>query len=147
MGRIDVLLPSGDISSIRIPAHVISFQMLTAGWIQKEADISAMIDTGATMSAIDSALVRQLGLIPFDKASIFNFSGIYQASMHIATIVLNTIKLEMWPLASGELPAGTGLIIGMDILGKGEFAYTWNNGHALFTLSIPDDLKSPFIDD
>ena len=143
MNRIDVLLPPGDVSSIKILGQVISFPLLTEGWIQKERGVDVLIDTGATMSAIDSEVVKELGLLPFNDAKIKGFDGWHKSKMYVATIVLNGVELKLRPLASGTLPHGVGLVVGMDILSKGEFAYSWNDGHALFSLILPDDLYNP----
>ena len=130
-------------SEVLIPAKILVLSQIGAGYSIKARDTLALIDTGASMSAIDHALVEDLGLSTFRYAEISSLGGRYTSSLHTVGIRLgDAISLNPWVVAAGDLHSkGAGLIIGMDILGRGSFSYSTGEDGSTFTLRLPDGLS------
>ena len=130
-------------SEILIPARIIAVSQAGEGYSLNSRKVMALIDTGASMSAIDHSLVEELQLSTFKLAEISSLGGRYTSSLHMVGIHLDdTIMLAPWVVAAGDVHAkGAGLIIGMDILGRGEFMYSRSEGKHTFTLRLPDAIQ------
>jgi hypothetical protein len=103
--------------------------------------ISALWDTGATMSCIKPELINQfkMSLLP-DNYSI-TASGIGGSVRTDATVIsiylTENLIIEGCPVYITDFPGDTDLIIGMDIIGMGDFAVCNVDGKTSFSFAVP----------
>lgn len=111
--------------------------------VPKPVRILALIDTGATVSAIDERIVKQLSLRPTGSTLINTFTtGAVPArcdeyDVSIELIHLAATGLIFDPVAVSSAPLqqfGVGAIIGLNILSKCLLLYDGPNGR--FTLAL-----------
>jgi len=105
----------------------------------------AIWDTGATCSVITQKIVDELRLKPisFDRVSTPN--GIYIAPFFYVDILLpNGVTVPRLLVPMGR-PSECDLLIGMDIIGKGDFAVTNFGGKTVFTYRIPSIMEFDFV--
>lgn len=98
---------------------------------------SALWDTGATHSVIGKNVVntlrlKQEGWIPIVHANGEDVAPVY----HIALLLPNGTA---WPLTNVAQTALTGfdILIGMDIINRGDFAVSNRNGKTMFSFRSP----------
>lgn len=97
----------------------------------------AIWDTGATVTAISYRVIETLGLIEFGKDVIQTANG---------KIITNTYLIDLWiegkimmrnVLAScADIQDDFDVLIGLDIINKGEFSLTHENGFSVFRFEI-----------
>ena len=105
----------------------------------------ALWDTGASCSLISTRVAKVLGLTSIGKTGVSGYnSGVdvkdtYLVHVGIPTrdIVTNITAMEC---GSEDYDA----IIGMDIIGKGDFAITHANGKTKFSFQIPGSADIDF---
>ena len=107
---------------------------------------TALYDTGATHSAISPRVVAALGLSSVGVVNVNVGGGTLQASNHIVHIGLpNRVMFQMVMVTSMELNGGFDVLIGMDILGLGDFAVTHQNGNTTFSFCCPSLREIDFV--
>lgn len=94
-------------------------------------------DTGATDTIISQKVVEALGLVPVGKCNIEGIGGIVDAFEYkISIYIEGKMKFaEITALASED--CGYDLIIGMDVIGLGDFAITNKDGQTWFAFRHP----------
>lgn len=99
----------------------------------------ALWDTGATRTCISLNVAKDLGLIPTGKRNIQTPSGKGVVNTYLVSITLpNNVHLEdveVCDSAIGE--QGIGVLIGMDIITRGDFSVSNYNGKTMFSFRIP----------
>lgn len=100
---------------------------------------AAQWDTGATKTCISSAVVDRLGLIPTGQTMIKTPSGEKIFSLYVVDVLLrnNVIVKDIQVIGSEIGGQNIDLLIGMDIIGLGDFAVTNKDGNTVFTFRIP----------
>jgi predicted aspartyl protease len=94
-------------------------------------------DTGATSSVITEKVVTELGLQPISMARVHHAHGQTDAEVYLVNIALpNNVAFAGVRVTKGEL-RGTDTLIGMDIIGRGDFAVSNYNGKTTFSFRIP----------
>ncbi len=97
----------------------------------------ALWDTGASHSAISTRIVSELGLIPEAMANNYTAAGIIQVMMYCVNIVLpNNVVLPSMLVSCCELD-DIDMLIGMDVIGKGDFAITNVGRKTTFSFRVP----------
>ncbi len=100
---------------------------------------SALWDTGATGSVITTATATQLGLRPTSIARVSHAGGVTDQNVYLVDIYLPNnlcvpaVKVTECPDTVGHF----GVIIGMDIISLGDFAFTNTDGKSVFSFRIP----------
>ena len=111
----------------------------------EQKTINAIWDTGAEMSAVSKDVVEKLGLIPVGKAKNYTAGGIVNVDIFVINIQLpSNIGFEMIPVTGNEL-GDTDMLIGMDIISKGDFAITNVSGKTVFSFRIPSVKTIDFV--
>jgi hypothetical protein len=72
--------------------------------------ISALVDTGASESCIDSLLAAQLNLPVVDKRSVSGVHGAQPVNMHLAQVHIPSLGLTLWGAFAGVHLATAGQI-------------------------------------
>lgn len=108
--------------------------------------VVAQWDTGATGTCISKDLVRQLQLNPTGKIRVHTPSGIGTMSKYLIDIVLNNeVIIKNVIVMDSEIGnQGIDILIGMDIIGLGDFAVSNYNGKTQFTFRIPSQSHIEF---
>ena len=114
-------------------------------------DTFAIWDTGATNTAIDYDLVAELGLTPQRPAKIGTSHGLRPAHFHLANVYLFNllfhvaivdVKIRQQEDPPPSRPAQ--VLIGMDIITKGDFAISYQNHQLELFVRVPSEgLTSP----
>lgn len=110
-------------------------------------DTQALWDTGATNSAISKKTAEQIGLFPSGLANIQHADGISVKNTYLINITLSSnvlitaVKVSECDIITGDF----GVIIGMDIISLGDFAFTNLNGKSVFSFRVPSFKTIDFI--
>jgi len=101
----------------------------------------AIWDTGATNSVITKALVQKAGLIPSGKEKVTNTSIVELRNKFFINLLLpNKVILPYLKVTECEDVLGNGnidMLIGMDVIGVGDFATTHENGKTVMSFIVP----------
>lgn len=101
------------------------------------ATFKALWDTGATISTISPNVVSALGLTPVGFAKTYHAQGASNAKVYRVNLLLpNETGHPAMTVLEGNLH-GFDMLIGMDIISKGDFAVTHSDGKTTFTFRIP----------
>lgn len=129
-----------------IPVKVIAGPFFSESIDEKILQIPALLDTGAVESAIDESIASALQLIPVDQCVFLNAHGEiagyeYFVDLEIAEgFRINQLKVAECSFHSEDVK----MLIGMDILGLGEFAHIkMPEERSMFVFRIPND--APFL--
>ena len=98
----------------------------------------AIWDTGATNSMISTAVVDYCGLELSGFTQVNQIQDSYRAATYIVDIELpNGLVVSDVRVAEGSMLGVEDVLIGMDIIGFGDFAITHPNGNTQFTFRYP----------
>lgn len=119
--------PTFDIE-ITVPSALEQFLTQNGQPVPPPARGQALIDTGATMSAVDDAVIRSLGVSPIGLITAGTAGGPQSQNQYPARFVFAGLPFQIVfesPRATGVNLAGTGLIalIGRDVLSQVIFIY------------------------
>ena len=110
----------------------------------------AQWDTGATNTCISEEIAKKYKLKPIAFAQSKTPSGTLTAPMYLIDIVLNNeVVFSNWTVMGSKIGAqGIDVLIGMDIISKGDFAISNYNGKTQFSFRLPSqqdvDYKEEF---
>lgn len=104
-------------------------------------------DTGATNTVISEKVVKECGLIPTGMIKVSTAGGIIDAYTYVIDIVLpDEVKINNLKVTGGKL-GDTDVLIGMDIITRGDFAVSNYNGQLRFTYREPSLQPIDFVKD
>jgi len=102
--------------------------------------VNAQWDCGATMSIISKELVSKLGLKPISKQNVVSSSDIMLSNIYDIGIILRNSDIAVMVEVS-ESPKihenGIDLVIGMDVISKGDFVISTYGGVTCFSFRYP----------
>ena len=128
---------------------------VSSGWDPEATDVqepvsesfTALWDTGATHCVISAAIVDTFGLIPVGMVEAYHVEGMYMAEVFIVNITLpNDVMFPNLEVTKAEIP-GADVLVGMDVIGRGDFAVTNQEGGTKFTFRIPSIQDIDFVAD
>lgn len=114
----------------------------------------AIWDTGATHSAVTKKVVEELGLVPTGLVEVRHAKGksetnTYQVCIELPNKVrfqqVRVTEVDLIPDANQQDDAQPQLLIGMDIIGAGDFAVTCAEGRTVMSFRLPSTRKIDFI--
>jgi len=106
----------------------------------------AIWDTGATGSVITEKIVKELDLIPTGMTKVSTASGERDVNTYIVSIWLpNNVVVGNVKVTEGIVHGESEVLIGMDIITKGDFAITNYDGKTVFTYRFPSDKRIDFV--
>jgi hypothetical protein len=106
----------------------------------------ALYDTGATHSAVSPKVVSELALASIGAQNVGVGGGQLATTAHLVNIGLpNKVLFGMVRVAQMTLHAGIDALIGMDIIGLGDFAVTHHNGRTTFSFCCPSRREIDFV--
>lgn len=107
----------------------------------ESVETTAIWDTGATACAITQSLADRLQLKILAKANVIGVGGEHEANVHFISIKLNNEKIVLnTPVtACNELSydESIGLLLGMDMITKGDFSISNYSGETVMTFRVP----------
>ena len=107
----------------------------------------ALWDTGATGSVITRKVVLECGLKPISIANVHHAKGTGTSYVYLVSIFLpNSVCLPSLRVTEGELAGDVEVLIGMDIMGRGDFAISNRNGKTVFTFRMPSLERVDFVE-
>lgn len=110
-------------------------------------DAKCLWDTGATCTAISNDVVARLNLVPISKMTIHTPSGSKDSNVYLVDIALpNNVVVQDVQVCDSEIGTqGIDLLIGMNIISRGDFAVTTSNGKTSFTFRMPSAGRIDFV--
>ncbi len=107
----------------------------------------AVWDTGATNSVVTSNVVAQCGLKPSGMVDVHTAQGSHTTETYLVGIHLpNRVAFPSVKVSKGTI-RGFDVLIGMDIIGTGDFAVTNRDGKTVFSFRIPSMECIDFVKD
>lgn len=117
----------------------------------KEESTLAIWDTGATNSVITKSVAAKLGLVPVSMATVKGVHGSRAVNVYFVKIVLNNENITITTLVTecDELSNSqdTGMLIGMDLIQKGDFCISNFNGNTIMTFRVPSIEIVDYVED
>lgn len=101
--------------------------------------VKALWDTGATQSVITQSTAQNLGIVPTGRTSVIHAGGSSEQNTYIVNFFLpnKVMGYGVQVTECHDTVGGFGAIIGMDIITKGDFSITNNNGHTWVSFRFP----------
>lgn len=104
-------------------------------------------DTGATGTVISNECAEKLDLKPISKTKVYHADGESIVNVYLINIFLpNQVAFPFIKVTEGKLN-GTDLLIGMDIISKGDFAITNFGNETIFSFRVPSTQRIDFVED
>jgi hypothetical protein len=102
-------------------------------------NVKAIWDTGATRTAITNKIVQLMDLKTTGKATVFGVNSKAIVNRYLVDIKLpNEIVLPNFEVLESNLNSpGIDILVGMDIIQKGDFIISNANGKTTFSFCIP----------
>jgi len=95
-------------------------------------------DTGATASVITQKVVDDLSVKPTSMAQVTHAHGQTMAEVYLVNIALpNGVAFTTVRVTKGILGPGAEVLIGMDVIGQGDFAVSNHQNRTVFTYRAP----------
>lgn len=106
--------------------------------INETKEWNALWDTGASCTSISKNVVKELGLKPTGKHKV-NTVGkeIWVDEYNINLAIPNCVKASGLLVLGNDIEDKFDCIIGMDIIGTGDFSITNRNEHTTFSFRVP----------
>ncbi len=110
-------------------------------------EYNALWDTGATGSVITRKVVDECGLKPIGRANVHHAKGTSTTLVYLVSVFLpNNVCFSSLRVTEGDLAGNIGVLIGMDIIGKGDFAISNKGGKTVFTFRMPSLERIDFVE-
>lgn len=107
----------------------------------------ALWDTGATGSAVSQRVVSDCSLDPIGMARVHGVHGEADALVYLVNILLpanvGIAQVRVTDADLGDLD----VLIGMDIITRGDFSVTNAAGHTQFSFRVPSQKHIDFVED
>jgi len=108
----------------------------------------ALWDTGATGTCITQKVVDECGLLPVSRTKVHHADGETTSLVYLVSIFLpSNVVFPQTRVIKGKLPGNVDLLIGMDIIGSGDFAVTNFEGKTVFSYRAPSIECIDFVKD
>lgn len=110
------------------------------------ATVTAIWDTGATATAITQNVVDRLGLIATGMTKVNTAAGESVTSTYLINIRLpNRVGFAGLQVTCCVLTPGVDVLIGMDIIGSGDFAVSCHGGQTMMSFRTPASKRIDFV--
>jgi hypothetical protein len=109
------------------------------------SEFMAIWDTGATASVITQKVVDSCGLHPIGMVEVHGVNSKHLSEVYLVNILLpNQVTFAALQVTKGQLTGDSDVLIGMDVIHKGDFAIT-NMGHTVFSFRVPSQVTIDFV--
>ena len=115
----------------------------------KPRGYQAIWDTGATSTVVTKKVVEECGLVPVSKTKVIGVHGDRISDVFLIDVHLpNNVAVTEVPVTEADALAGDSeVLIGMDIIGLGDFAVSNFQGETSFTFRMPSLKHIDFVED
>lgn len=109
--------------------------------------VRSLWDTGATGTCISQEIAEELSLVPRGKTIINTPSGQRVSNTYLIDLVLpNNVTVHDLKVTDAILaPQKIGLLIGMDIISRGDLAVSHHASKTVFTFRMPSVKKTDYV--
>ncbi|MCL2333031.1 MAG: retroviral-like aspartic protease family protein [Actinomycetia bacterium] len=109
--------------------------------------VQGLWDTGATVTCITNELAKELGLKQLGVTEVGNAGGTSQQNTYLVNVVLpNNVLCVGVPVVSAELRSqGLDALIGMDVIGRGDFSLTNCDGKTCLSFRTPSIARVDYV--
>jgi predicted aspartyl protease len=102
-------------------------------------------DTGATGTVITKTVIDALGLMPVGKTKVHHANGTALVNAYYINLFLpNQVGFKFIPVTEGVLVDDASVLIGMDIITRGDFAVTNFSGKTTCSFRVPSVAEIDF---
>jgi len=99
---------------------------------------TAIWDTGATTSVITEKVANDCGLRPVSRAKVYHAKGESTTAVYLASVFLpSKVAFPQLRMIEGIIAGDAEVLIGMDVIGQGDFAVTNKDGKTVFSFRMP----------
>jgi predicted aspartyl protease len=113
----------------------------------KPLDCISLWDTGASGTVVSQNIVKKLGLKPTGKAKVYHAHGHEIVNTYMVNLCLpNQTWISLVEVSEGILN-NFDILIGMDIINKGDFSITNFNDRTIFSFRYPSACDIDFFND
>ena len=130
--------------------HISQAFQPSSSQIQRPSDAkkyNAIWDTGATGSVITRKVVDECGLKPIGRAKVYHAQGESTTPVHLVSVFLpNNVCFPSLRVTEGALVGNVEVLIGMDIIGQGDFAISNKNRKMVFSFRMPSQERIDFVE-
>ena len=103
-------------------------------------------DTGASCSVISKRLVSELGLPAISKVPIIGVNGKFITTSHVIDLWLpNKYVVRRVNVTMGTLSPNFDVLIGMDVITRGDFSISNYQGHTIFSFRSPSMASTDYV--
>ena len=103
------------------------------------AKVTAIWDTGTRITTISRQLAELLNLPEYKGGKIMHVGGESEYFTHFIDLILpDDVAIPHLKVMDGNLPTYT-ILIGMDVIGMGDFAVSNHNGKTAMSFRIPSE--------
>jgi hypothetical protein len=111
-------------------------------------EFQAIWDTGATNSSISQAVIDGCGLKPTGKAQVIGANSTDLCDTYLINLGLpNTVGIPSLRVTRLILSKGIDVLIGMDVIVRGDFAITNLGGNTVFSFCMPSYRRIDYVDE
>jgi predicted aspartyl protease len=115
--------------------------------IPKINTYNALWDTGATGTVINKKVVDELGLKPVGIAKVNHANGESMVNTYMVNVILpNDMGIHSIKVTDGIL-SGFDLLIGMNVISKGDFSICNKDGMTIFSFQMPSTHDIDFVEE
>lgn len=134
---------------LKTPCHICeAFEPSSGKKHPPFTQVVGLWDTGASCSAISRRLVEAIGLQPSGFAQINHANGTSQVPTYLINILLpNNVGIPTLVVTEANLNGDFDILIGMDVISKGDFSISNFNGKTIFSFRIPSIQDTDFVED
>lgn len=142
------LKANGILNALKTDCGVgLPFDPSSGGSMPQPIKVTGLWDTGATGSVISKKLVKSLNLTPTGKVNVFHANGSCIVNTYFVNLYLpNGVAFSFVTVNEGDLN-GMDLLIGMDIITKGDFSISNFDGKTCFSFRMPSMCEKDFVHD
>jgi len=108
--------------------------------------LTAQWDTGANGTVISRKLVKELGLSPISIVEARGCGGTYNTGLYYIDLFLpNQVAIPRLQVSDGDFE-DIDVLIGMDIICRGDFAVSNYNGKTTFSFRMPSFVEIDYVE-
>ncbi len=121
---------------------------VTIAYGKNSISAKALWDTGATSTCISVEMATRLALVPTGIRNIMTPSGSSTVNTYLVDIILpNNVCVKDVEVCDSAIGSqGIGVLIGMDIITKGDFSVSNHNGQTVFSFRIPSTKTTDYVE-
>ncbi|MBI1803091.1 MAG: retroviral-like aspartic protease family protein [Ignavibacteriae bacterium] len=109
----------------------------------------AIWDTGASASVITEKVIMELGLAASGQTDVHTANGLVRnVNTYLVNIGLpNNLEVIGLGVTKGIITTDVDLLLGMDIIGMGDFAITNHEGFTCMSFVVPSSTRIDFVEE